>query len=82
MLSLVTGGSGPPGDHDGSPMDFSCDTCHAAVSLDEGFFRSVNLRPVAWCRSCWFARHDLPVPAQRVAPEAEQRPRRSFLFRR
>ena len=63
-------------------MEFSCDTCHEQVHADEAFFRSVNLRPVAWCRACWFARHDLPIPSQRQAPDAERRPRRSILQRR
>jgi hypothetical protein len=58
-------------------MRYSCDTCQCPVTQDDGFFRSVNLRTVAWCRACWVARHPgLGVPAQRQAPEAESRPRR------
>jgi hypothetical protein len=67
-------------------MMYTCDTCLCPVSADEGFFRSVNLRPVAWCRPCWFARHDLPVPTQRQAPAEEDPPprwrRRTRLLRR
>ena len=56
-------------------MLYSCDTCRRPVALDEGFFRSVNLRPVAWCRACWFAKKGLPIPAQRRVPDAEDTPR-------
>ncbi len=56
-------------------MLYSCDTCRRPVALDEGFFRSVNLRPVAWCRPCWFAKKGLPLPAQRRAPDEENAPR-------
>jgi hypothetical protein len=52
-------------------MIFTCDTCQCPVTLDEGFFRSVSLRPVAWCRPCWFARRGLPLPTQRQAPADE-----------
>ena len=66
-------------------MRFSCDTCQRPVSADEAFFRSVNLRPVAWCRPCWFARRGLPLPAQRQAPAEESTSptvRRTGLIRR
>jgi hypothetical protein len=65
-------------------MRFSCDTCQRPVSADEAFFRSVNLRPVAWCRECWFAKQG--IPAQRTAAEDEttapRRRRRLVLIRR
>jgi hypothetical protein len=55
-------------------MTYTCDSCHQTVSLDGGFFRSVNLRTVAWCRDCWFAKHaDLRVPQQRQAEETSSR---------
>ena len=57
-------------------MLYSCDSCRCPVALDEGFFRSVNLRPVAWCRPCWFAKQGLPIPAQREAPDQESAPRK------
>jgi len=57
-------------------MRFSCDTCQRPVSADEAFFRSVNLRPVAWCRECWFAKQGIPIPAQRTTVEEESAPRR------
>ena len=67
-------------------MVYTCDTCQCVVSLDEGFFRSVNLRTVAWCRPCWLARHaDLGIPAQRRPPEqapAAERAERRWLLRR
>ncbi len=47
-------------------MTYTCDTCHARVTADAAFVRSVNLRSVAWCRSCWAARHpELQIPVQR-----------------
>ena len=67
-------------------MRFSCDTCQRPVSADEAFFRSVNLRPVAWCRECWFAKQGIPIPAQRTAAEDQttvpRRRRRLVLIRR
>ena len=67
-------------------MIYTCDTCQCVVSPDEGFFRSVNLRTVAWCRPCWLARHaDLPIPAQRESPEqasASERAERRWQVRR
>jgi hypothetical protein len=66
-------------------MLYSCDTCHRPLEFDEGFFRSINLRTVAWCRDCWVARHaDLGIPAQRQAPEedrAEERAKRRWSAR-
>jgi hypothetical protein len=53
-------------------MLYTCDTCHCPVSLDEGFFRSVNLRTVAWCRDCWLARHtELGIPGQRQGSDPQ-----------
>jgi hypothetical protein len=53
-------------------MVHTCDACQCVVSPDEGFFRSVNLRTVAWCRPCWLARHThLGIPAQRRPPDQE-----------
>ncbi len=74
----------------GIHMEFTCDVCHCPVGLDEGFFRSVNLRPVAWCRACWLARHsELGIPQQRQAPDEErlreparERAQRRWLTRR
>ena len=70
-------------------MVYSCDTCHSPVNLDEGFFRSINLRTVAWCRPCWLARHsELPIPAQRQSSDTESqapaadRAQRRWLARR
>jgi hypothetical protein len=56
-------------------MTYSCDTCHAPVSADQAFVRSINLRSVAWCRSCWAARHpELQIPVQRQASATEPAP--------
>jgi hypothetical protein len=48
------------------------------VPLDAAFVRSVNLRPVAWCRSCWFAKHGITpsIPEQRQPPAATRARRR------
>ncbi len=82
MLSLSQGrGARPTGTGVSMEQVFSCEGCHASVREDEAFLRSVNLRAVAWCRTCWFSRHpELTVPAQRTASTPQQ-PRRRWLSR-
>ena len=53
-------------------ISYTCDTCQRSVELDNAFLRSVNLRTVAWCRDCWFAKHDGLIPQQRQAPQADR----------
>ena len=62
-------------------IGYTCDDCHRAVALDGAFLRSVNLRTVAWCRDCWFAKHTDLIPQQRQAPQSDRTSRRRFTRR-
>jgi hypothetical protein len=66
----------------GASMDIShtCEDCHRTVT-DGAFLRSVNLRTVAWCRECWFAKRTDLIPQQRQ-PSQSERPSRWRLARR
>jgi len=78
-LETSTTGEGPGTGETGISMSHTCDRCHATVSLDRAFLRSVNLRTVAWCRDCWAATHELArVPEQR---QPERAPRRWLSLR-
>jgi hypothetical protein len=63
-------------------ISYICDTCQRPVEFENAFLRSVNLRTVAWCRACWFARHSDLIPQQRQGSTSPERTSRWRLTRR
>ena len=56
-------------------MSYTCEGCYGEVSLDQAFLRSINLRTLAWCRSCWLERHRSSGSCRSSGRRRRRRPR-------